>query len=208
MVTINPNNAPFFASWDDINTTIPWSRPNLDSLIRIKDTILKKYNGLDGIDMYVVGGYAEYLHKPTNPLTWDIDINLVLNKSFEASYLKQILDDLLRIGLDNRIFLDLKVMEPYLHEFWKELAITGCLPEHKKEDLVYYKNYRWFTKIRNGIQETRNKAAGETVEVYHGLFKVTGYTPRLFKKVIDKVNNNIYSGEVINLKTTDFNFTI
>tara|TARA_B110000977_G_C10834591_1_gene399500 strand:+ start:38 stop:664 length:627 start_codon:yes stop_codon:yes gene_type:complete len=208
MVTINPNNAPFFASWDDINTTIPWSRPNLDSLIRIKDTILKKYNGLDGIDMYVVGGYAEYLHKPTNPLTWDIDINLVLNKSFEASYLKQILDDLLRIGLDNRIFLDLKVMEPYLHEFWKELAITGCLPEHKKEDLVYYKNYRWFTKIRNGIQETRNKAAGETVEVYNGLFKVTGYTPRLFKKVIDKVNNNIYSGEVINLKTTDFNFTI
>jgi hypothetical protein len=208
MVTINPNNAPFFASWDDINTTIPWNRPNLDSLIRIKDTILKKYNGLDGIDMYVVGGYAEYLHKPTNPLTWDIDINLVLNKTFEASYLKQILDDLLRIGLDNRIFLDLKVMEPYLHEFWKELAITGCLPKHKKEDLVYYKNYRWFTKIRNGIEEARSKAAGETVEVYHGFFKVTGYTPRLFKKVIDKVNNNIYSGEVINLKTTDFNFTI
>jgi hypothetical protein len=208
MVTINPNNAQFFASWDDINTTIPWNRPNLDSLIRITDIILQKYNGLDGIDMYVVGGYAEYLHKPTNPLTWDIDINLVLNKTFEASYLKQILDDLLRIGLDNRIFLDLKVMEPYLHEFWKELAITGCLPKHKKEDLVYYKNYRWFTKIRNGIQETRNKAAGETVEVYHGFFKVTGYTPRLFKKVIDKVNNNIYSGEVINLKTTDFNFTI
>ena len=46
------------------------------------------------------------------------------------------------------------------------------------------------------------------LEVYHGFFKVTGYTPRLFKKVIDKVNNNIYSGEVIDLKTTDFNFTI
>ena len=72
------------------------------------------HNGLDGIDLFLVGGFAEYLHNPTNPLTWDVDICVIVDESIDYKRIKTILDDSLRIGLDIGILLDQKAVTPYL----------------------------------------------------------------------------------------------
>jgi len=200
----------FFASWDTISTTTPWKRPELYSLIKWRDTLFNMYGGLDGIDVFLVGGFAEYLYKPTNPLTWDADVCFVLNEPIDYRFLKHMMDDSRRISLDVGILLDQKVVPTNTYEFFQKLH-SGIIPKYNKEDdMVYFTNHTKFLKVRNDEIEVDinlfDKPHATITEVYDGFYKVVGINDRLINKVVNKFNEGIYSGKVVNLKDSEFNF--
>ena len=203
-------HSTFYASWDDITTTKAWDRPSLDNLIKWRDTLFNLHNGLEGIDVFLVGGFAEYLYNPSNMKTWDADICFVIDESIDYTHIKSILDDSLRIGLDIGIFLDQKAVTPIVYNFFKSLY-SGVVPEYSNDELIYFKNYKIFDKKWHGVSVFPNQRIYPTnvefVNVSEGLYKVTGINKNLIDKVIRKFNTGIYTGRSINLKDTDFNFT-
>ena len=214
MVTIKESEVGlvnnFFASWDNISTTIPWNRPELHSLIKWRDTLFSMYGGLRGIDVFLVGGFAEYLHKPSNPLTWDADVCFVLDEYIDYKFLKSMMDDSRRISMDVGILLDQKAVPLNTYKFFQKLH-SGIVPKYTKEDdMVYFTNHAKMLKVRNGEIEIDtnlfDKPHAKVTEVYPGFYRVVGITERLVDKVINKFNEGIYSGKVVNLKESDFDF--
>lgn len=200
----------FYASWDDISTTKAWNRPELYNLIKWRDTLFDLHNGLEGIDLFLVGGFAEYLHNPTNPLTWDADICFVVDESIDYTHIKRILDDSLRIGLDIGILLDQKAVTPYMFQFFQKLW-GGVIPEYNNDELVYFKNFIRFIKIINDevVMDNNDIPKPSNVQitnVHSGLYKVVGMNEKLINKVINKFNEGIYIGKAVDLKNTNFNF--
>ena len=138
---VEPVNT-FYASFGDISTTKAWNRPNLYNLIKWRDTLFNLHNGLDGIDVFLVGGFAEYLHNPTNPLTWDVDVCFIVDESIDYKRIKTILDDSLKIALDIGILLDQKAVTPYVYEFFQKLW-TGNIPEdYDNNKMIFFKNFK------------------------------------------------------------------
>jgi hypothetical protein len=204
----------FYASFGDISTTKAWNRPNLYNLIKWRDTLFNLHNGLDGIDVFLVGGFAEYLHNPTNPLTWDVDVCFIVDESIDYKRIKTILDDSLKIALDIGILLDQKAVTPYVYEFFQKLW-TGNIPEdYDNNKMIFFKNFKYSEKWINGVQiyggksnkHWSKKPEMEVTNPYDGLYKVVGMSDKLINKVIDKFNGNIYIGKDIDLRNSDFNF--
>ena len=204
----------FYASFGDISTTNAWNRPNLYNLIKWRDTLFNLHNGLDGIDVFLVGGFAEYLHNPTNPLTWDVDVCFIVDESIDYKRIKTILDDSLKIALDIGILLDQKAVTPYVYEFFQKLW-TGNIPEdYDNNKMIFFKNFKYSEKWINGVQiyggksnkHWSKKPEMEVTNPYDGLYKVVGMSDKLINKVIDKFNGNIYIGKDIDLRNSDFNF--
>ena len=144
MVTIKESEVEpvntFYAAFDDISTTRAWDRPNLYNLIKWRDTLFNLHNGLDGIDVFLVGGFAEYLHNPRNPLTWDADVCFIVDEDVDYNRIKTILDDSLRIALDIGIFIDQKAVTPYVFNFFQQLQ-KGVIHEHDYTKLIFFRNY-------------------------------------------------------------------
>ena len=218
MVTIKESEVEpvntFYAAFGDISTTKAWDRPNLYNLIKWKDTLLNLHNGLDGIDLFLVGGFAEYLHNPTNPLTWDADVCFIVDESVDYKRIKTILDDSLRIALDIGILLDQKAVTPYVYEFFQKLW-TGKIPEdYNSNKMVFFKNFKYSEKWINDVQiyggksdkHWSNNPKIEVTNPYDGLYKVVGMGDKLVEKVVNKFNEGIYTGRDVNLKNSDFNF--
>ena len=210
---VEPVNT-FYASFGDISTTNAWNRPNLYNLIKWRDTLFNLHNGLDGIDVFLVGGFAEYLHNPTNPLTWDVDVCFIVDESIDYKRIKTILDDSLKIALDIGILLDQKAVTPYVYEFFQKLW-TGNIPEdYDNNKMIFFKNFKYSEKWINGVQiyggksnkHWSKKPEMEVTNPYDGLYKVVGMSDKLINKVIDKFNGNIYIGKDIDLRNSDFNF--
>ena len=204
----------FYASFGDISTTNAWNRPNLYNLIKWRDTLFNLHNGLDGIGVFLVGGFAEYLHNPTNPLTWDVDVCFIVDESIDYKRIKTILDDSLKIALDIGILLDQKAVTPYVYEFFQKLW-TGNIPEdYDNNKMIFFKNFKYSEKWINGVQIYGGKSSKhwskkpemEVTNPYDGLYKVVGMSDKLINKVIDKFNGNIYIGKDIDLRNSDFNF--
>ena len=217
MVTIKESEVEpvntFYAAFDDISTTRAWDRPNLYNLIKWRDTLFNLHNGLDGIDVFLVGGFAEYLHNPRNPLTWDADVCFIVDEDVDYNRIKTILDDSLRIALDIGIFVDQKAVTPYVFNFFQQLH-SGVIPEHDYTKLIFFRNYMRFEKIINGVQiygsgngkPWWDSPKIDVTDVYPGLWKVAGMTDKLMKKVINKFNEGIYTGRDVDLRNSDFNF--
>ena len=199
----------FYAHWDNISTNVAWGRPSLHGLMLWWYDIRNLHN-LDDCDVYLVGGFAEYLHNPTLPLTWDMDICFV-SDNMEYSKMKKILDDSYNIMFKHNILVDAKVVPTYMWEFFQKLH-SGQIP--KKIDLDFDKfhlfiNWKKYEKYVNGELETSYDIESETnyiYEVYPGLYKLSKYLDKLYEKVTDRFNEGIYKGKIVNLKTTDFNF--
>jgi hypothetical protein len=203
-------NKTFYASWDDITTTRAWDRPSLANIIKWRDTLFDLHNDLEGIEVHLVGGYAELLYKPTNPLTWDADVCFIVDESVDYQHIKRVMDDSLRIGLEIGLLLDQKAITPYAYNFFKSLY-SGVVPEYNDDECIYFKNFLHFDKKWDGVSvfpEERNWPDNiEITNVYPGLYKIVGINPFLIEKVINKFKKGTYTGRSINLKTTDFNFT-
>jgi len=217
MVTIKESEVEpvntFYAAFDDISTTRAWDRPNLYNLIKWRDTLFNLHNGLDGIDVFLVGGFAEYLHNPRNPLTWDADVCFIVDEDVDYNRIKTILDDSLRIALDIGIFIDQKAVTPYVFNFFQQLQ-KGVIHEHDYTKLIFFRNYMGFDKIVNGVQIYSSGNGKpwwdspkiDVTNVYPGLWKVAGVSEKLINKVINKFNEGIYTGRDVDLRNSDFNF--
>lgn len=199
----------FYASWDNISTNNPWSRPSLYGLINIWKELNSKYN-LENYEVYLAGGFAEYLHNPNLPLTWDMDICFV-NDNPNYSEIKSILDDILKMSFKYESLVDAKCVNKDTWNYFEYLH-SGEAPSKDwwvgKNSISYF-NWTKFTKIIDGVVEIDNdltKTHTYIKEVYDGLYKVEGCWEELEKKVLDKINSNIYKGVNVNLKTTNFNF--
>lgn len=192
-----PPEHKFYASWDDISTTKPWGLPDLDNLIHWKDTLLDLHNGLEGIEFYLVGGFAEYLHNDSLGLGHDADINFVINDSIDYATIKGVLDDSQRIALDTELLLDQRATSQYTHDLFKKL-FEGFIPEYDNNELVEYINHRQIKKIVNDVIEIDEVFDHECV--YPGLYKKVGKPESIMKKVTTRINDGRYKGIVIDLK--------
>jgi hypothetical protein len=94
----------FYCKIGDVETTIPWLRPNLETLKKWYEEF-SKVPGISNYDIYVLGNFAEKTWGTSTLDTWDCDITL--NGDIKDNYeLKFIMDEAVRIGFNNRIFLD------------------------------------------------------------------------------------------------------
>ena len=198
----------FYASWDNISTKTAWYRPSLHALINIWKELNSKHN-LENYEVYLAGGFAEYLHNPTIPLTWDMDICFV-NDNPNYAEIKSILDDVQKLGFKYESLVDVKCVSKDIWDYFEYLHNGEAPPKDwwlGKNKTCYY-NWIKFTKIIDGVVEieTDLSKSYNFIKVYDGLYKIEGMGDKLEKKVLDKINSNIYKGINVNLKTTDFNF--
>jgi hypothetical protein len=195
----------FFCRFDNLTTTLAWSRPELYTLnIWYKE--LSELHDLSEYEVYLAGGFAEYLNNPSNPKTWDADVCLVSNNP-NVSNLKQILDDGLRLGFKNRLFVDLKCINWYYWDVFRELS-TGIVPDIDGNNMILIKNYLKFQKYIDGVleyemntsDELSNEIDRELITLTEGLFQIKGAPTFLIQKVINKFKEGIYKGVYVDLK--------
>ena len=195
----------FFCRFDNLTTTIAWGRPELYTLnMWYKE--LSELHDLSEYEVYLAGGFAEYLNNPTIPKTWDADVCLVCDTP-DLPKLKQILDDGYRLAFKNRIFVDLKCVNWYFWNTFRELS-SGVIPEIDNTKITLIKNYLKFQKYIDGVLEidaitTKHslyKTNREMVILSKGLYQIKGAPTILIEKVINKFNEGIYKGVYVDLK--------
>tara|TARA_B110000503_G_scaffold140049_1_gene229936 strand:- start:1550 stop:2164 length:615 start_codon:yes stop_codon:yes gene_type:complete len=195
----------FFCRFDNLTTTIAWGRPELYTLT-MWYTELSELHDLSEYEVYLAGGFAEYLNNPTNPKTWDADICLVCDNP-NLPKLKEILDDGIRLAFKNRILIDLKCVNWYFWNTFRELS-SGVIPEIDNTKITLIKNYLKFQKYIDGVLEidaitTKHslyKTNQEMVILSKGLYQIKGAPTILIEKVINKFNEGIYKGVYVDLK--------
>ncbi len=198
----------FYAAWDNISTTTPWGRPELFSLLKTWNELKDKHN-FNNYDVYVAGGFAEYLHNPTNPKTWDIDLCYVFDSDeLNDSEIKSMLDVTQSIGFKNEVFIDVKFVPRKTWDFFIKLHNGKIPPKSEMDDTYYITNWKKFIKIIDGVteRETQHEPSDYT-EIYDGLYRWDNVGGKFVEKVTEKFNSGLYKGKNINLKTSDFVFT-
>lgn len=195
----------FFCRFDNLTTTLAWGRPELYTLnMWYKE--LSELHDLSEYEVYLAGGFAEYLNNPTIPKTWDADVCLVSDNP-NLPKLKEILDDGYRLAFKNRIFVDLKCVNWYFWNTFRTIT-TGVVPEIDNTKIVTIKNYLKFQKYIDGVLKaeavsSKEKAAMEGRELntlMDGLYELVGTPNFLIEKVINKFNEGIYKGVYVDLK--------
>jgi hypothetical protein len=193
----------FFCRFDNLTTTLPWGRPELYTLnMWYKE--LSELHDLSEYEVYLVGGFAEYLNNPTIPKTWDADICLVSDTP-DLPKLKQILDDGLRLGFKNRLFVDFKCVNWYYWDIFRKISTNNI--DIDSSQMILIKNYLKFQKYVDGVLEvetitpTNPKTDGrEVITLMDGLYQINGTPTMLVDKVINKFNEGIYKGVYVDLK--------
>jgi hypothetical protein len=195
----------FFCRFDNLTTTFAWQRPELYTLnMWYKE--LSELHDLSEYEVYLAGGFAEYLNNPTNPKTWDADVCLVCDNP-NLPKLKEILDDGIRLGFKNRIFIDLKCVNWYYWNTFREISV-GKVIEVDTTKIASIKNYLKFQKYIDGVlvsesitsKEQEILDGRELNTLIDGLYEIIGTPKILIKKVINKFNEGIYKGVYVDLK--------
>jgi hypothetical protein len=195
----------FFCRFDNLITTIPWGRPELYTLTMWYRE-LSELHDLSEYEVYLAGGFAEYLNNPSNPKTWDADVCLVSDNP-DLPKLKEILDDGYRLAFKNRIFVDFKWVNWYYWDIFRELK-SGIVPEIDNLKMLTIKNYLKFQKYIDGVLEVESIISDEfkdepnrkLVTLSDGLYQFKGTPTFLVEKVINKFNEGIYKGVYVDLK--------
>lgn len=197
----------FFSSWDNISTNVPWTRPELFSLIRYWNEIKNQHN-FDNYDVYLTGAFAEYLYDSNKPQTWDIDLCFVFD-SDELNYseIKTILDDSIKIGFKHELLIDVKFNPRKTWDFFQRLYVNPLVDDSELLNFWYLSNWKTFTKIVNGKTENETIIPeDEYTELQSGLYKIKRLGNRIVDKVTQKIDSGLYTNKQINLKSTDFIF--
>jgi len=199
----------FFCRFDNLITTIPWGRPELYTLnMWYKE--LSELHDLSEYEVYLAGGFAEYLNNPSNPKTWDADVCLVSDNP-DLPKLNQILDDGYRIAFKNRILVDLKCVNWYFWNTFREIS-KGISTEIDSDNMLLIKNYLKFQKYIDGVLEAEAITPTNPIDtnrgvikLMDGLYQITGTPTMLVDKVINKFNEGIYKGVYVDLnKNNEF----
>jgi hypothetical protein len=144
----------FYCKIGDIETTIPWNRPNLTTL---KEWYLDWVNtpGINNFEIYVVGNFAENVWGGSEFETWDCDIVLIgdITNNIE---LKNIMNEAVRIGFEKRILIDIWHNSSLLNfEVFSPLIQTrSFLTFHKEKDgEIYTHTFSHFKEIEGGLYQ-------------------------------------------------------
>ena len=195
----------FFCRFDNLTTTIVWARPELYTLnMWYKE--LSELHDLSEYEVYLAGGFAEYLNNPSNPKTWDADVCLVCDNP-NLPKLKEILDDGIRLAFKNRIFIDFKWVNWYFWNTFRDIS-DGKVVEVDNTKMLTIKNYLKFQKYIDGVLESEATLSTEIMDEMHrtlvtlldGLYQITGIPTFLAEKVINKFKEGIYKGVYVDLK--------
>ena len=193
----------FFCRFDNLTTTLPWGRPELYTLnMWYKE--LSELHDLSEYEVYLAGGFAEYLNNPSNPKTWDADVCLVSDNP-DFPKLKQILDDGYRLAFKNRILVDLKCVNWYFWNTFRKLS-KGVDTKINSDEMLLIKNYLKFQKYIDGVLEVETitpinplDSNRDVITLMDGLYQITGTPTMLVDKVINKFNEGIYKGVYVDL---------
>jgi hypothetical protein len=194
----------FFCRFDNLTTTLVWGRPELYTLTMWYKE-LSELHDLSEYEVYLAGGFAEYLNNPSNPKTWDADVCLVSDNP-DLPKLKEILDDGYRLAFKNRILVDLKCVNWYLWNTFRDLS-KGVVVEINSDNMLIIKNYLKFQKYIDGVLEVETitpinpiDSTRDVITLMDGLYQITGTPTMLVEKVINKFNEGIYKGVYVDLK--------
>ena len=193
----------FFCRFDNLTTTLAWGRPELYTLnMWYKE--LSELHDLSEYEVYLAGGFAEYLNNPSNAKTWDADVCLVSDTP-NLPKLKQILDDGYRLAFKNRILVDLKCVNWYFWNTFRKLS-KGVDTEINSDEMLLIKNYLKFQKYIDGVLEVETitpinplDSNRDVITLMDGLYQITGTPTMLVDKVINKFNEGIYKGVYVDL---------
>ena len=193
----------FFCRFDNLTTTLAWGRPELYTLTMWYKE-LSELHDLSEYEVYLAGGFAEYLNNPSNPKTWDADVCLVSDNP-DLPKLKQILDDGYKLGFKNRILVDLKCVNWYFWNTFRNLS-KGIVDEINGDNMLLIKNYLKFQKYIDGVLEVETitpinpiDSNRDVITLMEGLYQITGTPTMLVDKVINKFNEGIYKGVYVDL---------
>jgi hypothetical protein len=161
---------------------------------------LSELHDLSEYEVYLAGGFAEYLNNPTIAKTWDADICLVSNEP-DLPKLKEILDDGYRLGFKNRIFVDFKYVNWYHWDVFRKISV-GETVDIDSSKMIVIKNYLKFQKYVDGVleHETITPKNDCLITLMDGLYQISGTPTLLVDKVINKFNEGIYKGVYVDLK--------
>jgi len=194
----------FFCRFDNLTTTLAWGRPELYTLTMWYKE-LSELHDLSEYEVYLAGGFAEYLNNPSNPKTWDADVCLVSDNP-DLPKLKQILDDGYKLGFKNRILVDLKCVNWYFWNTFRNLS-KGIVDEINGDNMLLIKNYLKFQKYIDGVLEVETitpinpiDSNRDVITLMGGLYQIKGTPTMLVDKVINKFNEGIYKGVYVDLK--------
>jgi hypothetical protein len=194
----------FFCRFDNLTTTLAWGRPELYTLTMWYKE-LSELHDLSEYEVYLAGGFAEYLNNPSNPKTWDADVCLVSDNP-DLPKLKQILDDGYKLGFKNRILVDLKCVNWYFWNTFRDIS-NGLVTEINGDNMLLIKNYLKFQKYIDGVLEVETitpinpiDSNRDVITLMEGLYQITGTPTMLVDKVINKFNEGIYKGVYVDLK--------
>lgn len=191
----------FYVRCGNIESNIPWDRPNVESLKNWYNQLSKINPNTYKFKFNIVGGFAEKLSNP-NIDTWDIDIALTSNIIEDYNQIKTLLDDATKLAFENKILLDIYWVNHHLFDFHKNLSANTNLENIDKSKLILIRNFYDFEIIRNNNTtyiDLRNNQ--QVKELINGLYMFYGYNETTINKVINRIRDNTYKRNIIEIQS-------
>jgi hypothetical protein len=177
----------FYCKAGDIETTIPWHRPKLET---VKEWFkeFSTSSGLEHYEIYLVGNFAEITFGGAPLTTWDVDVVLVADNIRDNSELKAIMDNAIKLGFENKLLIDI-----YYND--------ALLDFNNFKKLIQVRNYNRFYKER-GSEVFDYHVKGDKVKALQGgLYQITHDKPsKSIIKAYDRVQAGEYRGLQINAR--------
>jgi hypothetical protein len=191
----------FYVRCGNIESNIQWDRPNVKALQNWYIQLSQLNSNTNKFKFNIVGGFAEKLSNP-NIETWDIDIALTSNIIEDYNQLKTLLDDATKLAFENKILLDIYWVNHQLFDFHKNLSADTNLENIDKSNLILIRNFYDFEISKNDNTtyiDLRNNQ--QVTKLIDGLYMFYGYNESTINKVIQRIKDNIYKRNIIEIQS-------
>jgi len=191
----------FYVRCGNIESNIPWGRPNVTALKNWYTQLSELNSNTQKFKFNIVGGFAEKLTNP-NIDTWDIDIALTSDIIEDYNQIKILLDDATKLAFEHKILLDIYWVNHQLFDFHKNLSAQTNLENVDKSKLILIRNFYDFEIVRNDTKtyvDLRNNQ--QVTKLIDGLYMFYGYNESTINKVIQRIKDNIYKRNIIEIKS-------
>jgi hypothetical protein len=191
----------FYVRCGNIESNIQWDRPNVKALQNWYIQLSELNSNTNKFKFNIVGGFAEKLSNP-NIETWDIDIALTSKIIEDYNQLKTLLDDATKLAFENKILLDIYWVNHQLFDFHKNLSADTNLENIDKSNLILIRNFYDFEISKNDNTtyiDLRNNQ--QVTKLIDGLYMFYGYNESTINKVIQRIKDNIYKRNIIEIQS-------
>lgn len=191
----------FYVRCGNIESNIRWDRPNVVALKKWYTQLCLLNSNTNKFKFNIVGGFAEKLTNP-NINTWDIDIALTSDIIEDYNQIKTLLDDATKLAFENKIMLDIYWVNHQLFDFHKNLSADTNLETIDKSKLILIRNFYDFEIVSNDKKtyvDLRNNQ--QVTTLIDGLYMFYGYNESTINKVIQRIKDNIYKRNIIEIES-------